>query len=133
MTKGLTTAAMVAWSRSTMLFGALLMGGCAVSGDRPLQLLSGSGPVYPVDAKAQGIEGEVEVRYRVTVDGRVVNARIVRAQPEGLFDSAALAAVRSFRYRPRQIEGKAVAVDDVSSVVRFRLGDDLGYPTREEG
>lgn len=101
--------------------------GCASVQNRPMQLVSGTGPVYPPAAKAQGIEGVVVVRYGVSLDGRVVDARVDRAQPEGVFESAALAAVRSWRYNPALKNGEPVAVENVVSTLRFELGNGERY------
>jgi protein TonB len=95
--------------------------GCAASQNRPMQLVSGSGPTYPAEAKAERIEGAVVVRYGVSLDGRVINARVESAEPEGIFEEAALAAVRSWRYNPALRDGEPVAVDNVLSTVRFEL------------
>lgn len=89
--------------------------------------MSGAGPSYPPQAKADGIEGRVTVAYGITADGRVVNARVVAAQPPGVFDAAALAAVRSWRYRAARDEGQPIAVDQVTSNVDFRLDAPLEY------
>jgi TonB family protein len=102
-----------------MIVGSLY--GCAASQNRPMQLVSGTGPVYPPLAKAERIEGAVVVRYGVSVDGRVINARIESAEPAGVFEDAALAAVRSWRYNPALKDGEPVAVDNVLSTVRFEL------------
>ena len=102
------------------------LGGCA-SNNRPLALISGSGPVYPAAAKADGIEGDVVVRYDVSVDGRVVNARVDSAEPEGIFEEAALAAVRSWRYNAPVVNGEPQPVVNVVSTVRFRLDDGGRY------
>jgi TonB family protein len=53
-------------------------------------------PDYP--AGAQGRSGEVVVELNVAADGTVAQARVVEAQPRGLFDQAALDAVRRWRY-----------------------------------
>lgn len=104
-----------------LLLTTLLLTGCVGAQNRPMQLIAGSGPSYPAEAKAAGIEGEVVVRYDVSVTGAVENARVERASPAGVFEEAALAAVRSWRYNPRIREGQAEAVQDVLSTVRFRL------------
>ena len=109
-----------------MLAGALLLG-CAASQNRPMQLVSGTGPIYPPAAKADGVEGVVVVRYGVSLDGRVVNARVDSAQPEGVFEDAALTAVRSWRYNPALKDGEPVAVDNVVSTLRFELGNGERY------
>ena len=99
-----------------------LLASCAGSQNRPMQLVSGAGPVYPVAAKAEGMEGNVVVRYGVSIDGRVINARIDSAEPAGMFEDAAITAVRSWRYNPALRDGEPVAVENVISVVRFKLG-----------
>lgn len=102
----------------------LLLAGCA-SAPRPLQLLAGADPVYPPAARAAGIEGEVTIRYDVTAAGRVANAVILAAEPVGVFEEAALAAVASWRFRPATTRGEPTAPRQVS-VLRFRLGDPYG-------
>lgn len=109
------------------LLSVLLLTGCAASQNRPMQLVSGSGPVYPAEAKARGMEGVVVVRYGVSVDGRVVGASVDSARPEGVFDQAALKAVRSWRYNPALKDGQPVAVDNVVSTVRFELSGNDKY------
>ncbi len=108
------------------LAGVLLMG-CAATQNRPLQLVSGSSPVYPPAAKAEHIEGVVVVRYSVSPDGHVVDARVDSAQPEGIFEAAALTAVRSWRYNPALRNGEPVAVNNVISTLRFELGNGERY------
>ena len=106
-----------------LLLGLALVVGCA-SGPRPLQLLAGADPAYPPAARAAGIEGQVTVSYDVTAAGRVANAVVVAAEPHGVFEQAALAAVRSWRFRPATERGVPVSVPGQVSVLRFRLGDD---------
>ena len=100
--------------------------GCA-GPSRPLQLLSGADLVYPDQARAAGVEGVVRVRYDVTVAGRVVNAEVDAADPAGVFDAAALALVRSWRFRPAVEDGELVAAPARVSEVRFQLGDTDRY------
>lgn len=106
----------------TLPFIALLflLLGCA-SQNRPLQLISGEGPRYPQQAKQQGVEGEVLVAYDVDESGRVLNARVVRSVPSGIFDEAALAAVRSWRFNPPLLEGQAQAAKNLESNIAFKL------------
>lgn len=51
-------------------------------------------PVYPDLAARRGIEGTVVLDFALTAQGRVRDARIVSADPAGVFDAAALAALR---------------------------------------
>lgn len=110
-----------------VLFCAVLLAGCLGSANRPLQLLSGAGPIYPAEARADGLEGEVVVRYAVSKEGLVVNPVVASAEPPGVFDAAALAAVASWRYAAPIQNGQRVAVPDVRSVLRFRLDQALDY------
>lgn len=103
-----------------------VLSGCA-SGDRPLQLLSGQGPLYPEAAQAAGIEGQVVVGYDITAQGQVVAAYVVDAEPAEVFDQAALQAVRSWRFKAPVIDGQSRAVQGLQSTVVFRLGQGDEY------
>lgn len=100
---------------------AVLLGGCRATGDRPLQLLSGAGPAYPEAAREQGIEGFVLVRYDISVDGRVVRAQVTESEPPGVFDAAALAAVRSWTFNPAVVDGEPQPESGRVSRVAFKL------------
>ena len=99
----------------------LLVAGCAAA-PRPLQFVSGPDPVYPPDAKSAAIEGQVTLRYDINVDGRVFNLRVVEAEPEGVFEKAALEALSQWRFRPPVVDGRNVALRDRVSTLEFRLG-----------
>ena len=100
-----------------------LVAGCA-SGNRPLQFIGGKDLLYPPQARAAGIEGRVLVRYDVTAEGRVENARVESAVPAGHFEAAALDAVRSWRFRPLLERGEPAAAPNRVSQVAFKLGED---------
>jgi protein TonB len=109
-----------------LLLAAVLVGGCATSG-RPPEVLSAGGIVYPEIAREKKLEGYVLVAYDVTVEGLVVNPRVVEAQPPGVFDAAALAAVRGWRFNPAVRNGKPVDAHGLASRVNFKLGESEGY------
>ncbi len=106
---------------------ALLAAGCMTSPNRPPQILSTYGLVYPKDAIKRHVEGFVRVEYDVTVDGTVVNAHVVESSPSGVFDAAALTAVRGWQFRPAVRKGKIVAMQNLVSRVNFKLGDSDAY------
>jgi TonB family protein len=109
--------------RVTALLGCglwLAIGGCAVGGPRPLELVSSGAVIYPEAARRDGIEGSVTVRYDVEPSGRVVNAQVVRAEPAGVFEQAALATVSSWRFRAQR-GSRAATVTGVESRVQFSL------------
>ncbi len=57
-------------------------------------------PVYPDLAARRGIQGMVMLEFALATDGRVRGVRIVHADPAGVFDAAALAALRRWRFAP---------------------------------
>lgn len=67
--------------------------GSAGVGDQPA-------PIYPDEARIEGLEGYVEVEFEAGPDGRVTRAEVTLAMPRGEFEKAALAAVRSWRLPP---------------------------------
>ena len=67
---------------------------------------SKSMPAYPEEARKQGIEALVVVKFVVTEDGRVQDARIVKGHP--LFDEVVLASVREWSFEPATLDGHAV-------------------------
>ena len=89
--------------------------------NQPLQWVSGSAPIYPANLLADGIAGQVTVRYDVTVDGRAVNASVTASEPLDLFDESALQAERSWRFKPRVQKGEAQAVLGLTSTLEFRI------------
>jgi len=65
-------------------------------------------PIYPPIALAARKEGLVILEALVGEDGNVRDVRILRAAP--LFDDAAIAAVRQWRFSPTRLNGEAVPV-----------------------
>lgn len=98
--------------------------GCVSTDDAPeLQWLEGARPTYPAAARAEGIEGHVVLEYRVSEAGTVEAPRVVESSPPGVFDDVALAAIRSWRYRPRDRGEGPLPVEGVRSRFEFRLGE----------
>ena len=65
-----------------------------------VRALSTPPPDYPSAALRDGQSGQVLVEFTVNTDGSVSNPRVVRAEPARVFDRAALAAVRRWRFQP---------------------------------
>lgn len=77
--------------------------------------------VYPRRAQSRGIEGFVIVEFTVTKTGAVTNPIVVHAEPEGMFDRAALDAVVKFKYKPRIVDGEAMIVSGVQNKISFEI------------
>jgi len=76
-------------------------------------------PVYPDDARRQGIEGVVVLQTVVSSTGEVAHAKVVRGVHGGLTE-AAVAAVGQWRFEPARLDGEPVAVSYILAI-RFRL------------
>jgi TonB family protein len=66
-------------------------------------------PQFPLAARQRGIDGWVDLQFVVNTDGSVGELTIVGAQPVGIFEQAALDAVRNWRYQPVMRAGQAVS------------------------
>ena len=108
--------------RLVLLLSSMLLCSCASQGaaNRPLQLLSGSAPVYPQTLVSRGVGGQVTLGYDVTAQGTVVNIKVVASEPLVLFDAAAVQAVSSWVSRPQQRDGKFRGVEGLESTLEFR-------------
>ncbi|HKQ85227.1 MAG TPA: energy transducer TonB [Candidatus Acidoferrales bacterium] len=71
-------------------------------------------PIYPTAALSQHIEGQVKVHARIEADGSLSNVSAVSGPP--LLVSAAVSAVREWKYKPEMLDGQAVASDVVVTV-----------------
>jgi protein TonB len=76
---------------------------------RALEPVATPEPVYPPQAFRDGIEGWVEVDFTVNERGVTRDIEVVAAAPRGVFDAAAVAAVASWTYRPRIVNGQPLA------------------------
>jgi periplasmic protein TonB len=63
-------------------------------------------PAYPEQARKQGIEALVVVRFVVSENGQVEEPKILKGHP--LFDDVVLSSVRTWTFQPATLEGKAV-------------------------
>jgi TonB family protein len=75
-------------------------------------------PVYPAEARANGIEGVVIVETIVGIDGSVADARVLRTTPA--LDQAALDAVRQWRFAQTIVDGEPRAAL-LTITVSFRI------------
>ena len=55
-------------------------------------------PIYPQMALMRGIEGKVVIEFGLTADGGLRDLQVVHAEPTGIFDQAAMRAMRGWRY-----------------------------------
>lgn len=79
------------------------------------------GAQYPRRAVTRGIEGYVDLMFDVTKYGATSNVRVTAAEPKGVFEKAAITAVKKYKYRPELIDGEPVATNNVTERIRFEM------------
>jgi len=84
-----------------------------------LKLVRAVQPIYPDRALERRIGGTVIVKFTVDARGYTRDVGVVKATPPGMFEHAAIDAVRQWRYAPVLVDGKAVAVP-ADILVRFK-------------
>jgi TonB family protein len=77
-------------------------------------------PEYPPRALSSQISGSVLLTYTVDTSGVPRDVHVIEATPLGVFDDAAISAVRRWRYAPVVVNGTPVEVP-VRTRVRFEL------------
>ncbi|HLJ40549.1 MAG TPA: TonB family protein [Candidatus Acidoferrales bacterium] len=82
------------------------------------KLVSSVAPVYPQLAAANHVEGEVKIQAEINASGKVTSTKVVSGPI--LLRSAAVNAVRQWKYSPAMLDGKAISTQYVVTV-RFRL------------
>lgn len=75
-------------------------------------------PVYPELAMKRGIEGWIELAFTVRPNGSVNDIEVRNASPAGVFDDAAIRAVRGWRFEPVTRNGEKIAQ---RAMVRLRF------------
>ncbi len=80
-------------------------------------------PEYPMAALSNSVEGFVILRFTVTETGSVADPEIVRSQPEGVFDRAAIRSVLRWKYQPQLANGEPVSVVTYTRIT-FQVLDD---------
>ena len=90
--------------------------------DQPPQPVFKVPPIYPMNASIKGIEGKVELIFLVQTDGIVSDIQVKDAFPKGVFEKAALRALKQWRFKPGTKNGQPV-ITRVYLPMRFQLED----------
>jgi protein TonB len=85
---------------------------------RPPRLVSKASPAYPPLAKQTKVQGLVTIDAVIDTEGNVVEMQVVSGHP--LLISAALEAVRQWKYEPTYLNDQPIAVKLIVSV-NFQL------------
>ncbi len=95
--------------------GRVLLGSAGIMA---ANLVSSPAPLYPAQASAAQVQGEVVVEAIVGREGDVIETRVVSGPP--LLREAALRAVGRWRYRPYEVDGEAAEIATTARL-DFRL------------
>ncbi|MGN7725655.1 energy transducer TonB [Luteimonas sp. 22616] len=87
--------------QSILLAGAIALSMLlAMPAHAELKPISRVDPVYPPDAARSQITGFVEVEFTVDATGKVASVSVVDAKPARTFESAAVKAVKQWKFAP---------------------------------
>ena len=87
---------------------------------RAAQVVGQTKPVYPSDARDDGVEGTTVVSVSLSADGKVISAKVVESSGDRRLDKAAVFAVERWKYSPCLRDGVPSAAS-IRVRVQFRL------------
>ena len=96
-------------------------------------LLNQADIVYPETALATGISGVVTLRLLIDHQGTLRDASVMDSRPAGVFENAALEAVRTLRFRPAIRKGVAVGSVKIIEVPSIRTANAPGVALSRRG
>lgn len=89
--------------------------------DEPAQYLDGPEPAYPAALRQVGVEGWVQLRYIVGIDGHAEPGSVRSLQSSNAaFEAPAIEAVAHANFRPARLKGRIVR-QLVEQIVRFTV------------
>ena len=82
------------------------------------KLLASVAAVYPPDARARHIQGDVVIDALIDANGKVAATKVITGNP--LLQSAAADSLRLWKYQPAQLNGQAIPIH-INVTVTFHL------------
>ena len=76
---------------------------------------------FPRKALRLAKDGYVLIEFDIDTDGSVIDPYVVESEPAGLFERAAMKAIRKWLYEPPVYEGVSVKVNDVQVKLAFKV------------
>lgn len=95
---------------------------CTEAPSKPAPLTRPSEIEYTQDARANGIEGRLILKITVGADGSVTDVQVL-GSVDGALDAAAVAAVKTWTFKPAMRCGTPMAGGVYTLARRFELGD----------
>lgn len=91
--------------------------------DSPPAPLQRAAPQIPYQLRKKGISGHVLLQLLIDETGRVAEMRVLDSEPQGVFDTYALEAARTWRFRPGMHSGVATSVW-MKAPIEFQYGNE---------
>jgi protein TonB len=101
-------------------FKGAFLGPVAAGGNSQVVPLVRINPQYPRNELLAGVEGWVKVRFTVEPDGSVSSPKVIQSKPPRVFDTAALRAIKKWKFKPKVVNGIAVQQDG-TQLIEFKL------------
>jgi periplasmic protein TonB len=121
-----TPFAMPKMNLPTTITGGPFLGayvGGDLSGYSELIPLVRIAPQYPRNAQRDRIEGFVVMEVTINPDGTVRSARPIKAQPRGVFETAAMQSILKWKFKPKVVDGKGVESKGIQQI-DFKMGEE---------
>lgn len=77
-------------------------------------------PMYPRQAQSLGLEGHCDLEFTVTPLGTTADVRVIECT-SSLFEQASVQALLKFKYKPRVVNGTAIAVPELRHRMMFQM------------
>ena len=89
----------------------------------PAKIIKREPPRYPTRALNQSIEGWVDLSFTISTSGEPTDIKVNEASPAGVFDKAAIRAVKKWRFSPARNQNTGLPVESTitSTKVQFKL------------
>ena len=79
-------------------------------------------PMYPRRAQSRGLEGYCDLEFTVTPLGTTTGVSVIFCS-SSLFERASVQALLKFKYKPRVVNGTAIAVPGLRHRITFKIED----------
>lgn len=77
-------------------------------------------PMYPRRAQSRGLEGHCDLQFTVTPLGTTADVSVIECT-SSLFERASVQALLKFKYKPRVVNGTAIAVPGLRHRITFQI------------
>jgi len=80
-------------------------------------------PDYPQRAQRKRQEGYVDLHFTASVEGEVKDVVVAASEPLGVFDEAAVRAIKRWKFKPKEVDGQVIE-QRLGLRMRFELQDE---------